>query len=71
MHQHGSVYRARIASAGNSEYSDWFNTEEALRDAMRGVKRDDTKTYICEMKRVRCNLLDCDAEETITTIGPL
>ena len=36
-HKHGHVYRAKIASHdGRVEYSEWFNTEDDLRDSMRG-----------------------------------
>jgi hypothetical protein len=65
MHDHGHVYRASITAAnGQIEYSDWFNTEEALRHAMERATRDETKTYACEAKGIRCMDPACDADET-------
>ena len=65
MHDHGHVYRASITAAnGHVEYSDWFNTEEALRHAMKTATRDETKTYACEAKGIRCMDPTCDVDET-------
>ena len=55
MHDHGHIYRAKIVSTdGRTEYSDWFNTEKELRDAMQRVNRVLGKRYCCEAKRVQC-----------------
>ena len=72
MHNHGHIYRANIRdTAGRTEYSEWFNTEDALRNAMEGTTRDNTKTYTCEAKRVRCTEPDCDADETPCFVSAL
>lgn len=65
MHNHGHIYRASVKDTnGRVEYSEWFNTQEELRNAMERTHRDDTKIYDCEGKRVRCTNPDCDADET-------
>jgi hypothetical protein len=72
MHNHGHVYRAKIVgSDGQAEYCEWFNTEEALRDAMRGVKRNIGKRYYCEAKMVPCTKAGCDVDQIPRVIAAL
>jgi hypothetical protein len=72
MHNHGHVYRAKIVDPhGQAEYGEWFNTEKALRDAMRGVKRNIGKRYYCEAKMVPCTQAGCDVDQTPRVIASL
>jgi hypothetical protein len=72
MHNHGYVYRAKIVgSDGQAEYSDWFNTEQALRDSMRGVTRNIGKKYYCEAKMLPCTQAECDADQKPRVIASL
>jgi len=71
-HKHGSVYRAKIASHdGRVEYSEWFNTEDDLRDSMRGTQRNIGKRYYCEVKMVPCLDPACDVDEKPRVISTL
>jgi hypothetical protein len=72
MHNHGYEYRAKIVgSNGQPEYSDWFNTEQALRDSMRGVIRNIGKRYYCEARMVPCTQLNCDVDQRPRVIASL
>jgi hypothetical protein len=71
MHHHGSVYRAKIVSAGRTEYGEWFNTEKELRDAMQGAKRAIGKRYYCETKMVNCMQPGCDVDPNLRVIATL
>lgn len=72
MHNHGRVYRAKIVSDdGDTEFSDWFDTEEELGSAMQMTKRQVGKRYYCESKLVGCLDPQCDVDETIRVISSL
>jgi hypothetical protein len=72
MHDHGHIYRAKIVSTdGRTEYSDWFNTEKELRDAMQKVNRALGKRYYCEAKCVQCTEPGCDVDPTPRVIAAL
>jgi hypothetical protein len=72
MHNHGYIYRAKIVGFdGQPEYSEWFNTEKALRDSMRGITRNIGKRYYCEAKMVPCTQAGCDVDQTPKVIASL
>jgi hypothetical protein len=72
MHNHGKIYRAKIASPdGRIEFSDWFDTEKELRDAMQKKNREIGKRYYCEAKMVSCTQPGCDVDQTPRVISSL
>jgi len=72
MHNHGRLYRAKIASSdGRTEFSDWFNTEKELRLVMQTTTRQLGKRYYCEAKMVPCIQPDCDVDQTPRVISAL
>lgn len=70
MHRHGHLYRAKIAVFnGPTEYGEWFDSEAALRSAMREVARHIGKRYYCEAKLIHC--AECEADESPRVIAAL
>jgi hypothetical protein len=72
MHKHGNEYRAKIvAGNGKIEYSEWFNSVDALRKAMAMTSRDGNTQYHCESRPVRCAETACDVDQTPKIISRL
>ena len=68
---HGKEYRAKIERQGESpEYSDWFNTFDELREAMRATYRTSDATYIAQQRDVLCEAR-AEKENLIEDISPL
>jgi 6-pyruvoyl-tetrahydropterin synthase len=69
-HVHGHLYRVKIAASnGTIEYGDWFDSETALRSAMKEVARHIGKRYYCEAKLIHC--AQCEADESPRVIAAL
>lgn len=72
MHNHGYEYRAKMTDDSDQvEYSEWFNTRDALTDAMRRIVRDPKKQYSCETRMARCADEHCDADQTPRAMSTL
>jgi hypothetical protein len=71
MHNHGYEYRAKIVDGDQVQYSDWFDTEDALHAAMRHVTRDINKLCFCEARMVQCTEQGCDVDRTPRVISTL
>ena len=68
MHNHGHVYRAKIVgSDGQAEYGAPFNTEEALRDSMHGIKQN----ILLWHKDGACTKAGCDVDQIPRVIAAL
>jgi len=69
-HAHGHLYRVKIAPfSGPTEYGEWFDSEAALRAAMREIARDIGKRYYCETKSIHC--AECEMDENPKVIAAL
>ena len=69
-HAHAHVYRVKIAPfSGPAEYGEWFDSEAALRSAMREVPRHIGSRYYCEAKMIRC--AECEVDEKPKVIDAL
>jgi hypothetical protein len=69
-HAHGHQYRVKIAPfSGPVEYGEWFESEAALRLAMREVPRALGSRYYCEAIMIRC--AECEADEKPKVIDAL
>jgi len=63
--------RRSQAHDGRVEYSEWFNTEDDLRDSMRGTQRNIGKRDYCEVKMVPCLDPACDVDQKPRVISTL
>lgn len=69
-HAHGHLYRVKITPfTGPPEFGEWFESEAALRSAMREVVRDIGKRYYCEAKMINC--AECEVDEHPKVIAAL
>jgi len=68
---HGKEYRVKIEREGQPpEYSDWFNTFEALQNEMQRTRRAEGAIYTAQQRDFLCQ--DCARKEAeIEDISPL